>query len=118
MSRYISPKNRLFVQKRASFCCEYCLVPEIFSFIGYELDHIISKKHGGGNETENLAWSCAFCNYRKGTDIGTVLLLSMRLVRFFNPRTDKWNEHFEVSGALVLPKTDIAEGTIKIFHFN
>lgn len=57
-------------------------------------------------------------DYRKGTEIGTVLLPSMRLVRFFNPRTDKWNEHFEVSGALVLPKTDIAEGTIKIFHFN
>lgn len=118
MSRYISAKNRLYVKTRASQCCEYCRVLELFSFIGYELDHIISRKHGGTNELTNLAWTCAFCNYRKGTDIGTVLLPSMNFIRFFNPRLDHWDEHFEFSGALILSKTEIGEGTIRIFHFN
>ncbi len=118
MSKYISTKNRQFVRERASYCCEYCLVPELFSFIGYEIDHIISRKHGGKNEIENLAWSCAFCNYRKGTDLGTILFPKKVLVRFFNPRTDKWHDHFDLSSAIIVPKTAIGEGTIKIFQFN
>jgi len=118
MSRYVSNKTRRLVKERAEFYCEYCLVPELFSFIGYELDHIISKKHGGTNDPENLAWSCAFCNYCKGTDIGTILLPSMQLVRFFHPRTDRWSDHFEVSGGMIVPRTEIGEGTSKIFQFN
>ncbi|MBI5914179.1 MAG: HNH endonuclease [Bacteroidetes bacterium] len=118
MSRYVSGKNRRVVKERAFHCCEYCRVPELFSFIGYEIDHIVSMKHGGTNELENLAWACAICNINKGTDVGTFLLPSLLLVRFFNPRIDLWDEHFEVSGALILPKTEIGEATVKIFQFN
>lgn len=118
MSRYISVKTRRFVRERAAQCCEYCLVPELFSFIGYEIDHIISLKHGGSNDAENLAWACAICNYNKGTDIGTILIPANKIIRFFNPRTDVWTEHFGASGPMILPKTEIGEGTAKIFRFN
>lgn len=118
MSRYISTKNRLFVQHRAGHCCEYCKVSELFSFLGYELDHIISIKHDGTNLLANLAWACAICNMNKGTDIGTLLLPSLTFVRFFNPRIDAWEAHFEISDAQILPKTAIGEATVKIFRFN
>ncbi|MCF8247842.1 MAG: HNH endonuclease [Saprospiraceae bacterium] len=118
MSRYISAKNRNFVKERAAQTCEYCKVPELFSFIGYEIDHIISLKHGGENSLENLAWACAICSLNKGTDIGTMLLPSQKIIRFFNPRTEDWALHFEVSDALNLPKTEIGEATVKIFQFN
>lgn len=118
MSRYISAKNRQFVKSRASFCCEYCRVPELFSFIGFEIDHIIASKHGGDDHTDNLAWACAICNNNKGTDVGTFLLPSLDIVRFYHPRVDNWDEHFEVSAAQILPKTKIGEATVKIFQFN
>lgn len=118
MSRYISKKDRLAVKQRSNYCCEYCKTPETFSFIGYEIDHIISKKHGGSNELSNLAYACAICNYSKGTDIGTILLPSNQIIRFFHPRTDQWQEHFELSGYSISAKSDIGAATIKIFQFN
>lgn len=90
----------------------------MFSFIGYELDHIIPRKHGGTNELDNLAWSCAICNNNKGTDVGTFLLPELDLVRFYHPRLDVWGEHFELSNSLSAPKTDIGKATIKIFKLN
>lgn len=39
---------------RALQCCEYCRIPELFSSIGFEIDHIISLKHGGSSGTDNL----------------------------------------------------------------
>ena len=39
-------------------------------------------------------------------------------VRLFNPRTDRWFEHFMLDNELILPKTKIGEATIKILDFN
>lgn len=113
MSR-ISFKTRQFVRERAHFNCEYCLTPELFSFIGYEVDHIISRKHGGQNDVNNLAWSCSICNYRKGTDVGTILQPKQVFVRLFNPRIDIWGDHFKLSNLTIEAKTDIGEATIKV----
>lgn len=118
MSRYVSRKNRLFVQQRALHCCEYCRVPELFSFLGYEIDHIIPVKHGGSSDLDNLAWACPICNKNKGTDVGTFLLPDLNLVRFYHPRIDVWEDNFEVSGPLIEPQTNIGKATIKIFQFN
>lgn len=118
MSRYISKKNRLRIKQRAVYCCEYCRVPELFSFIGYEIDHIIPIKHGGSSELSNLALSCAFCNNFKGTDVATYLLPSLNVIRFFHPRLDTWDDHFTISAATILPKTKIGEATIKILQLN
>ncbi|MBK9016171.1 MAG: HNH endonuclease [Saprospiraceae bacterium] len=76
--------------------------------MGYEIDHIISIKHGGVGTLLNLAWACAICNLNKGTDVGTLLLPSQDFVRFFNPRIDDWAFHFEISGTLILPKRLLA----------
>ena len=74
MSRYISDEVRQLVANRANFCCEYCLFPEIHSFFSFHIDHIISVKHIGMTELENLAYACPYCNRNKGSDIASVLL--------------------------------------------
>jgi hypothetical protein len=43
---------------------------------------------------------------------------SGQLVRFFNPRTDRWADHFELSGAFIKPLTEIGEVTARILGFN
>ena len=118
MSRYVSKYIRNLVIKRAFGLCEYCLLHESQSFIGFEIDHIISIKHGGRNQADNLAYACLYCNQYKGSDIGTILLQSDEYVRFYHPRKDRWNDHFEFIDALISPKTSIAQATIKILQMN
>jgi HNH endonuclease len=106
------------VAVRADFLCEYCLVHEDDTVFGCEVDHIISEKHGGATDAENLAYACAFCNRAKGSDIGSIVLDTGRFVRFFNPRTDCWAEHFALDGVTIVPLSDIGEVTSRILAFN
>lgn len=118
MSRYISTEMRQLVATRADFICEYCLIAEEDTYFGCEVDHIISRKHGGSSEESNLAYACAFCNRHKGTDIGSISKADGTFTRFFNPRTDRWSEHFRLNEYLIEPRTNIGEVTAHIFEFN
>lgn len=116
---YLSEQLREFVATRAIFRCEYCLVHEEDMFWRYHLDHIISIKHGGNSDDSNLAYSCSICNQNKGTNLGTLLPPSKRLIRLFNPRIDKWNSHFEIDrNGFINSKSKIGEATIKVLDLN
>ncbi len=118
MSRHVPISAKRFVAKRAEFHCEYCLLHEQDSFLPFEIDHIISLKHGGGHEPENLAFCCPHCNQNKGTDLTTFLASYADIQVIFNPRNDKWNDHFWVEEGEILPKSRIAEATIKLLKIN
>jgi hypothetical protein len=117
---YISAELRRLVFARAERLCEYCLIHEEDTFFGCEVDHIVSEKHSGPTEAMNLALACLFCNRNKGSDIASVVPGSDRLVRFFNPRTDAWSEHFRlgVDGIRIVPLTEVGEATVRIFGIN
>jgi len=114
----ISKLLRRQVAKRASFQCEYCKLNETDSFLSFEVEHIIAKKHGGGSEISNLAYACPQCNQYKGTDLTTFLGSYQNLVPLFNPRLQIWSENFEVKNGLIQPKSEIGEATIKLLKFN
>ena len=59
---YISAELRRLVFTRAEGLCEYCLLAEEDTFYGCEVDHIISEKHGGPTQEDNLASACAVWN--------------------------------------------------------
>lgn len=119
MSRYVSKNIRQFVKERASFRCEYCRIFERYSFLSFHIEHIVSLKHGGQNALENLALSCSICNFNKGSDVATFITSITNPIRFFNPRNDIWEEHFEIQvSGIILPKTDIGEATIKVLDLN
>jgi hypothetical protein len=117
VTRYISPEVRRLVASRADSLCEYCLIPDA-NGVGFQIDHIISVKHGGATTPDNLAYACIFCNLQKGTDLGSINWQTAELVRFFNPRRDFWGEHFRLNEAVIQPLTDIGEVTARIFDFN
>lgn len=118
MPRKISADIRRQVLERANYRCEYCLVWQDDFYDYFQIDHIRSVKHGGFATLENLAFSCPDCNLHKGSDLGTYLGNDTIFTRFFNPRTDIWNDHFEFFEGALYPKTPIAEATIKIFQLN
>ncbi len=104
MSRYIPADLRRKVARRANNKCEYCRLPEVAAMVKFQVEHIISIKHGGKNTFENLAYACPICNSGKGTDLGTILDDDDIVIRFFNPRKHDWHEHFEITEGLVMPK--------------
>ncbi len=118
MSSYVSAELRRLVHERAQALCEYCLIHEEDTFFGCQVDHIISEKHSGPTEAQNLASACTFCNRAKGTDLGSMASGSGQLTRFFNPRDDRWSEHFRLDGARIVPLTVIGEVTSSVLQFN
>ncbi|HEY9748767.1 MAG TPA: HNH endonuclease signature motif containing protein [Allocoleopsis sp.] len=120
---YISAELRRLVIARANKLCEYCLLHEDDTYFGCEIDHIISEKHGGPTEADNLAYACMTCNRSKGSDIGSVVMPidSGVFSRFFNPRHDFWSEHFALNdsdGITIVPLDNIGEVTARILEFN
>lgn len=117
---HIPAEMRRAVRLRAQNRCEYCSIHEDDTEYGCEVDHILSEKHLGRTELENLALACFFCNRNKGSDLGSIRSADDPVfVRFFNPRTDVWSDHFEFdTHRHILPKTDIGQVTARIFGFN
>lgn len=118
MSSYVSARLRRLVVDRAEGLCEYCLIHEQDTFLGCQVEHIISEKHGGQTVEDNLALACVFCNRFKGSDIATLAPSTGRLCRLFNPRTDKWAEHFRLDGLRIVGLSEVGEATVTLLEFN
>lgn len=118
MRSVVSGATREQVAVRAGHNCEYCKIHEDDTFYGCHVDHVISVKHGGPTELDNLAFACVFCNRQKGSDIGSVDWETGEFVRFFNPRHDEWSAHFALQGATIHPLTAIGRVTERILQLN
>ena len=106
------------VESRAGHVCEYCLIHANDVFVGCQVDHIISEKHGGLTVSKNLALACSFCNRQKGSDVGSVDKVNGHFIRLFNPRTDAWNEHFRLVGVRIAWRTPMGEATVRLLKLN
>ncbi len=118
MASDVSDALRRLVAERAYRVCEYCLVHEDDTFWGCQVDHIISRKHGGTGEAPNLAWACASCNNAKGSDLGTLAGPRSELTRLFHPRCDPWAECFQFHGVRLDPANAVGEATVKLLQIN
>jgi hypothetical protein len=116
---YIPVTLRQLVIDRANSHCEYCRFPQIAALFTFEIEHIISEKHDGRTESTNLALACPYCNRFKGTDLGSIDIVTQTLTPFFNPRLQLWLEHFrmEASG-MIFPLTPEGRVTARILRFN
>lgn len=106
------------VRQRAQGSCEYCHFPETFTRVPFQIDHIISEKHGGPTTVENLALSCFFCNTHKGPNIAGLDPETGELTRLFHPRRDEWQEHFRWQGPMLLGQSAVGRTTIEVLCIN
>jgi len=103
---YIPAALRREVIERAGHCCEYCRTGETDRPINFVIDHVIAEKHGGETASQNLCLSCYWCNSFKGSDISSVDWSSGgEIAPLYNPRQQKWDEHFKLDGAYIQPTT-------------
>ncbi len=117
-STYISATRRKLVYERSNGCCEYCLIPETAVLATHEIDHIISEKHGGPTEADNLALSCALCNKHKGSDIASLDPNTAKIVPLYHPRRDRWSDHFQLDEAQFIPLTPTGRVTVRLLQLN
>lgn len=103
---------------RAGGVCEYCHLPESISHVQFPLDHIVARQHGGQSVEDNLALACPWCNQHKGPNIAGIDPATSELTRLYNPRRDRWAEHFKWDGSLLVGLTAIGRTTVLVLSIN
>ncbi|MFH7245502.1 MAG: HNH endonuclease [Spirulina sp.] len=108
------------VAQRANHRCEYCKAPEVVFNFPFEVEHIIPLSRQGSDDDSNLALACRSCNLRKGNRISGFSSHSNLETRFFHPREDRWNDHFQINAESgeIMGITLIGEVTIEYLKMN
>ena len=111
--------TRTRVRRRAKNRCEYCHLPQSHApFPVFHIEHIRPKKHRGSDSENNLCLACNFCNLHKSSNLSGIDLETGSLTPLFDPRTQRWNEHFIFAGATVVGLTPIGRVTVQVLNMN
>lgn len=117
----VSESVRAQIVVRAQERCEYCHLPTRGQVATFPIDHIVSRNSGGPTTLDNLALACPSCNaYKWKHEVG-VDNQTGETCRLFNPRQDRWSDHFVWSNAMyghLEGLTSIGRGTIVRLQIN
>ena len=113
-----SARVRQQVRHRAGGRCEYCLVHEDDSYVRYQVDHILARKHGGTTSLSNLAFACVLCNRYKGSDVAAPDPATDEIVPLFHPRRQQWSDHFTLQEAVIVPLDSTGRATMALLRLN
>ena len=75
----------------------------------FHVEHIVPRKHKGGDDLGNLCLCCQHCNLHKGANLSGLDPATGQLTRLFHPREDIWEEHFSTLGLEILAAQRLAE---------
>jgi hypothetical protein len=112
--------QRRAVEARAGGLCEYCRCIRRYIPQPFQVEHIIPVPRGGRTILINLAWACAGCNLYKHNKVSGIDPLTGKRARLFNPRRQRWSDHF-VWGedtTLMIGLTATGRATIKALRLN
>ncbi|TAE57050.1 MAG: HNH endonuclease [Nostocales cyanobacterium] len=120
MNKKINVQIQEQVRKRALELCEYCHASEKWQYVLFTVDHVIPLSKSGQDTIENLALACFHCNRKKSNHTTATDPESNQEVPLFNPRKQKWNEHFIWSKDTlkILGITPIGKATIAKLDLN
>lgn len=119
-STYIPEKIKERVRADFQNRCAYCLSLQRYVYGPFEIEHIIPLFLGGSNNEENLCLSCRLCNSYKSIKITGVDPITQQAVPLFNPRTQRWQDHFRWSrdGLFVMGQTATGRATVDAINLN
>jgi 5-methylcytosine-specific restriction endonuclease McrA len=119
-SRAVPAALRRRVIRRARNACEYCRMPQALCHDPFEMDHIVPQGKGGPTTYANLALACSVCNAGKldrtrATDPDTG-----RRVKLFNPRSQRWADHFRWSDDFgsIIGRTPTGRAAVLLLNMN
>jgi hypothetical protein len=85
-----------------------------------EVDQIVPLAHGGNDDESNLWLACPICNRHKSGKSVAHDPVTGTLVPLFNPRTQRWSDHFQwiERGLLIEGRTAIGRATVVAIHLS
>jgi 5-methylcytosine-specific restriction endonuclease McrA len=116
----ISRALRQKITEQARHRCGYCLTSEFVVGAPMEIDHIIPLSLGGPTEESNLWLACSLCNEYKANRVAAIDPQTDEMVLLFNPRLDKWSEHFawNSSADRMVGLTPVGRATVIALNVN
>lgn len=116
----ISRRLREQVAEAAGQECGYCRTPQRIAGYSLTIDHIVPEARGGRAVEENLWLACVACNQYKGTQISARDAKTRRHVALFNPRLQRWGDHFRWNedGTEIIGVTSCGRVTITAINLN
>lgn len=116
--RPISADVERRVREAAQQRCGYCLSPQHLVMARLEIEHIVPVAKGGSDDEHNLWLVCPICNGHKSDKIVASDPQSGDVVPLFNPRTQRWAEHFvwTADGLRIIGITPIGRATVDALH--
>ena len=84
----------------------------------FHVDHIIAEQHGGRARLNNLALACSRCNRNKGPNIARIDMITHKIVKLYDPRRDRWTDHFRWRGPQRTALTPVGRVTIRVLAIN
>lgn len=116
----LSENLRTSVRQRAGNRCEYCLSHQDYIMGWLQIDHIYPIAKGGEDREDNLCLSCELCNQYKWTKTEELDPESGVRVQLFNPRQQKWQEHFvwTEDGTRIMGMTACGRATVLALKLN
>jgi hypothetical protein len=117
---YIPENVKTRVREAAKNQCGYCQSLQKYVLGVLEIEHIIPKASGGNDNQENLWLSCRLCNSCKGIQTKATDPVSDQTVQLFNPRTQRWSQHFTWSkdSACIIGSTPCGRATVLALQLN
>jgi len=108
------------VRESAGHRCGYCRSPQHLIHAPLEVEHIVPLAHGGGDDETNLWLACPLCNRHKSDKSAARDPLTGALVPLYNPRIQRWPEHFQWGehGLIIEGRTAIGRSTVVALHLS
>lgn len=106
-----------YVYERAQGCCEYCRTCEANIGQTMHVEHIVPN---ADNDPENLCLACPNCNFSKAVAVTAVDPVSGKHVPLYNPRRQRWSEHFgwTENFTQIQGRTTIGRATVERLKMN
>ncbi len=109
---------RQLVIERSGNRCEYCRLSQIGQAATFHIDHVIPVKVGGKSVADNLALACVACSLHKAAKQMIRDPETSELVAIFNPRQQRWTDHFRWEDVYVIGLTATGRATIDALNMN
>ncbi|MFZ1395763.1 MAG: HNH endonuclease [Candidatus Promineifilaceae bacterium] len=116
----LSQDTREFVRQRAENRCEYCQSHQNYTMGRLQIDHVWPLAEGGSDESDNLCLACELCNQYKWAKTTGIDPQSSEAIELFNPRQQRWSDHFvwSTDGVLIHGLTPCGRATVEALRLN
>jgi len=109
---------RRLVIERSENRCEYCKISQIGQVATFHIDHVVPVAAGGQTTPDNLALACVSCSLRKGARQILKDPETREMVSIFNPRQQKWKEHFTWNDVQLFGLSATGRATVEALNLN